>query len=43
MVKLTKIESGKLLYLFKPVNQRIAVYKQLAGRFGDVQIVVEER
>ena len=42
MVKLTKIESGKLLYLFKPVNQRIAVYKQLAGRFGDVQIVVEE-
>ena len=37
VVKFAQVKAGELLDFFKTVNQRIAVYKELSGRFGYVQ------
>ena len=42
VVKLAQVKAGELLDLLKPVHQRVSVDEQLAGRFGDVQIVLKE-
>ena len=42
VVKFPEIQPGELLDLLQTVYQRIAVDKQLAGRFGHVQIVFKE-
>ena len=42
VIKLAQVKAGKLLDLLKTVYQRISVDEQLAGRFGDVQIVLKE-
>ena len=42
MVELTQVEPGDLFDLFEAVNERVAMYEQLSGGFGNVQVVVEE-
>ena len=42
VLKFTKVETGQLLDLLKTVHQRVAVYEQLTGRLGDVEIVLKE-
>ena len=42
MVKFAQIQTGELLDLLQAVHQGIAVYEQLTGSFGNVQIVFKE-
>ena len=42
MVELAKVQTGQLLDLLQAVDQRVAVYEQLARGFGNVQVVLEE-
>ena len=42
VVKLAQVKAGELLDLLKPVHQRVSVDEQLAGGFGDVQVVLKE-
>ena len=42
MLKLTQVKPGQLADLFQTVNKRVSVNKQLAGRFGNVEVVFEE-
>ena len=42
VVKFTEIQTGKLLDFLQTVHKRIAVNKQLAGCFRDIQVVLKE-
>ena len=42
IVKIADIQTGLLLQLLDPVNQRVAVNEKLSGRLGYVQIVLKE-
>ena len=42
VLKFAQIETGQLLDLLKTVDQRVAVYEQLAGGLGNVQVVLKE-
>ena len=42
MVKLTQVKSRYLLYLFKSVNQGIAVNKQLSGGLRNIEVILKE-
>ena len=42
MIELTQVKTGELLDLLQAVNQRVSVNKQLSGRLGYVQVILEE-
>ena len=42
MVKLPQVQTGQLLDLLKTVDQGVAVYEQLPGSFGNIQVVLKE-
>ena len=42
VVEFAQVEPGQLLDLFQAVNQRVAVHKQTAAGFGNVQVVLKE-
>ena len=42
MFELTKVKPRDFAYLFQSVDQRIAVNKQLARRFGNIEVVFKE-
>ena len=42
MIELAQVETGQLFDLLETVDQRVAVYEQLARGLGNVQIVFEE-
>ena len=42
VIELAQVETGQFFDLFETVDQRVAVYEQLARGLGNVQIVFEE-
>ena len=42
VIELAQVETGELLDLFQAVDQGVAVYKQAAAGFGDIQVVFKE-
>ena len=42
VIKLAQIKAGELLDLLQPVHKRVAVNIQLAARFRDVEVILEE-